>query len=39
VFLFVILVGLFYWLAFPWILVAVCAGVDAFLEARKTRAH
>jgi len=38
VFLFVILVGLFYWLTIPWILVAVGAGVDAFLEARKTRA-
>ena len=39
VFLFVILVGLFYWLTFPCVLVAVCAGVDAFLEARKTRAQ
>ena len=38
VFLFVIFVGLFYWLTLPWILVAVGAGVDAFLEARKTRA-
>lgn len=37
VFLFVIFVGLFYWLTFPWVLVAVGAGVDAFLEARKTR--
>ena len=37
VFLFVIFVGLFYWLTFPWILVAVGAGADAFLEARKTR--
>ena len=39
VFLFVIFVGLFYWLTLPWILVAVGAGVDAFLEARKTRAQ
>jgi TM2 domain-containing membrane protein YozV len=38
VFAFVILVGLLYWLTFPWVLVAVGAGVDAFLEARKTRA-
>ncbi|TAL10472.1 MAG: hypothetical protein EPO02_07630 [Nitrospirae bacterium] len=40
VFTFVILVGLLYWLwwPFPWVLVAVGAGVDAFLEARKTRA-
>ena len=38
VFVFVIFVGLFYWLTFPWVLVAVGAGVDAFLEARKTRA-
>ena len=37
VFVFVIFVGLFYWLTFPWVLVAVGAGVDAFLEARKTR--
>ncbi len=36
VFAFVILVGLFYWLTFPWVLVAVWAGVDAFLEGRKT---
>ena len=38
VFVFVIVVGLFYWLTFSWVLVAVGAGVDAFLEARKTRA-
>ncbi len=38
VFSFVILVGLLYWLTFPWALLAVGAGIDAFLEARKTRA-
>jgi len=37
VFAFVVLVGLLYWLTFPWVFVAVGAGVDAFLEARKTR--
>lgn len=37
VFVFVIIAGLFYWLIFPWVLVALCAGADAFWEARKTR--
>ena len=37
VFVFVIFVGLFYWLTFPWVLVATWAGYDAFREARKTR--
>ncbi len=36
-FLFVIVFGLFYWLIFPWVLVSLCAGADAFREARKTR--
>jgi TM2 domain-containing membrane protein YozV len=35
VILFIILVGLLYWLVFPWIIVAVWAGVDAYLEARR----
>jgi len=35
VFLFVIFVGLLDWLTFPWVLVSVGAGVDAFREARK----
>jgi len=38
VFVFVITVGLFYWLIFPWVLVSLCAGADAFREAGKTRA-
>ena len=37
VFAFVVLVGLFYWLTFPWVLVALWAGVDEFREARRTR--
>jgi|GEM_PF-6235850 len=35
-FVFVMTVGLFYWLIFPWVLVALCASADAFREARKT---
>jgi len=37
VFAFVVFVGIFSWLTFPWVLVAVWAGVDAFREARRTR--
>jgi TM2 domain-containing membrane protein YozV len=36
VFAFVVFVGLFYWLTFPWVLLAVWAGIDAFREARRT---
>ena len=37
VFAFVFFVGLFYWLTFPWFLVAAWAGVDAFREASRTK--
>ena len=37
VFAFVAFVGIFSWLTFPWVLVAVWAGVDAFREARRAR--
>ncbi len=37
VFAFVFFVGLFYWLTFPWILVAAWAGFDAFREASRTK--
>jgi len=37
VFAFVFFVGIFSWLAFPWVLVAMWAGVDAFREARRAR--
>lgn len=33
--LFIVFVGLLYWLVFPWILVAVWASFDAYQEARR----
>ena len=35
-FVFVVIAGLFYWLVFPWALVSMWAGYDAYREAERT---
>ena len=37
VFVYVVFVGLFYWLVFPWVVVAAWAGYDAYREASRSR--